>query len=247
MADEQPPAFLFAYVPKRPRTQEAYTKIAAISRQIIAIKVFANTKGLAQPVLLPGVTTYRQAVFVDDEMFKSAADRARRNGHPIWIADVLDLLRRTDPDRIKHALDRLDNLGVDILDCVHGRLWSEFSSPERMALIKDAVKRKRASAVLKGTVKEPRAGGTNNGLLGASANRRKAMRNANALDETIEAFKTSLPPGTRLTPSLVMHHLNAIGLKPPRAEMWSLNGCKNLLKRLDQANQRKHAPEEGGQ
>ncbi|WSH64905.1 hypothetical protein U8Q05_25800 [Rhizobium ruizarguesonis] len=234
MADEQPPAFLFAHVRKKPRTQAAYAKIAAIGRQITAIKVFANKKCLALPVLLPGVTTYRQAAFVDDEAFKSAVDRARRSGHPIWIADVSDLLRRTDPDKLKHAFDRLDNLGVDILDCVHDRLWSEISSPERMALIKDAAQRKLASGVLKNAVREPQAGVTNNGLLGAGANHRKAIRNANALDETIKAFRTSLPPEISLTPSMVMHHLNAIGLKPPRAEIWSLNGCKNLLKRLEE-------------
>lgn len=212
---------------------------------MISIQAYANRNGLTRPELFLGVATYRQAAFVDDEMFKSAAEHARRTGRPIWIADVLDLLRKTDPRRLERAMDRLDKADVEILDCLQDRLWSDFSAVERRALIRDAITRKLASSARKEIAKDPHASVVSNGLRGAGANRKKAIRNANALEETVEAFRSSLPPGTSLTPSTLMHHLNTQGIKPPRAERWSINGCKNLLRRLEEKSRQEPHPDDG--
>lgn len=232
MTDGRALAFLFAYVPKMPRSAAEYSQISALRKQAAIVRAFAQRKGLEPPFRIPAVTTYRNAVFTQNDAFNRAVTQARERGQSVWIADIWDLLLKTRPERLEAALQKLDDLDVDVLDCVHGKHWKEFTGADRVALLQKVSSRKIASAAQRNTPQERETSHHQNALRGAAANRREAKRRAGSLRPTVEALKSSLPVGTTLTPSMLMHHLNNAGIKPDRAQHWSLNSCKNLLKRL---------------
>lgn len=71
-----------------------------------------------------------------------------------------------------------------------------------------------------------------NRLAGAEANRNKADRQAEQYRAIVEELEADLPAGELLSPSVLMHRLNELGIRPPRSERWSLNGAKRLLARI---------------
>jgi hypothetical protein len=128
-------------------------------------------------------------------------------------------------------------LDIDVRDCLSGKTWKEFGATERLALARDAFSRKFVASVSlpSSAARKGQAPDIRNALKGASANKTKAERRAEQLRPVVGALSATLDPGQALTPSLLMHHLNAEGILPERGKAWSLNSCKNLLHRLQSA------------
>ncbi|MGO4440775.1 hypothetical protein [Rhizobium sp. RAF56] len=227
-------AFLFAYVPRMPTSDDELSRISVLRTQSAIMYRYARNMGLEPPDRLLAITTYRAATFTRNLTFKRAVAQARDAGTGVWVADVWQLLRRTPAANVTSAVEDLDNLDIDVLDCLSGKTWKQFGAPERLALVRDAFSRKFATSVSwpPGAAPKGQAPDIRNALKGASANKTKAERRAEQLRPVVDAFGTTLNPRQTLTPSLLMHHLNAEGILPERGKAWSLNSCKNLLHRL---------------
>ncbi|WP_327212032.1 hypothetical protein U8Q06_23865 [Rhizobium beringeri] len=234
MNNPKPIAFLFAYVPKMPTSVNELNEIGALRTQSAILLQFARKIGSEPPERFPAVTTYRNATFTRNAIFKRAATQAQSSGTILWVADIWQLLRKSSPANAARALEDLDNLQIDVLDCLSGKSWKEFGPTERGLLVRDARSRAVASAVSSssGAARKGQAPDIHNALKGASANKTKAQRRAEQLRPVVDAFRGSLSPDQALTPSMLMRHLNAESVMPERGKSWSLNSCKNLLNRL---------------
>jgi hypothetical protein len=215
-----------------PQTRADYGQISSIRKQSALVKTFAHRSGQKVPDFIFGVTTYRKAIFTQSPSFDRAVALAQELGEAVWVADIWELLRKTRPEDVNAALLKLDELKVDVFDCVHARRWRDFTATDRLAFLQQTMARKIESAAASGHVRNAKTPDPRNGLRGASANRKKADQRAESLRQIVKAFRSELPAGSLLTPSMLMRHLNDIGHKPERAKAWSLNSCKNLLQRL---------------
>lgn len=231
MSHPKPVAFLFAYVSKMPTSVEQLYQIDAVRTQSAIVFRFAHKMNVDRPDRLAAVTTYRDGIFTRNADFKRAVVRAQNHGIDLWLADIGHLLRKTSHANITKALADLDNLQIDVIDCLSGKKWTEFELPERAAFSREALSRKVAS-LASGSVRKGQAPDFRNALMGASANRARAERKAEQLRPEVDRFKATLVPGDVITPSMLMRHLNAEGIPPERGKAWSLNSCKNLLRRL---------------
>ncbi|MBW9055997.1 hypothetical protein [Rhizobium mesosinicum] len=234
MNNPKPVAFLFAYVPQMPASVNELSRIGALRTQSAILLQYARKMGLEPPDRLPAVTTYRGATFTRNPTFENAVARAQSSGTTLWVAHIWELLRKTKPANASKALEDLDNLKIDVLDCLSGKNWKEFGPTERVLLVREAWSRAVSSAVSSssGAARKGQAPDIHNALKGASANKTKAQRRAEQLRPVVDALKSSLSPDQALTPSMLMRHLNAESIAPERGNSWSLNSCKNLLNRL---------------
>ncbi|MBP2462833.1 MULTISPECIES: hypothetical protein [unclassified Rhizobium] len=227
-------AFLFAYVPKMPTSVEELSRISALRTQSAILFGFARKMGFESPDRMPAVTTYRDAIFTRSAVFERASAQARSCKTALWVADLWQLLRMTSSGNLTRVLEDLDRLDIDVLDCLSEKMWREFAAAERAVLLREAFSRKMVSSISlpSETDRKGQAPDIQNALKGASANRKKAERRAEQLRPVVDEFRAALPPEQVLTPSMLMRHLNDRGVMPERGKAWSLNSCKNLLRRL---------------
>ncbi|MGF0539885.1 hypothetical protein ACQQ2Q_17940 [Agrobacterium sp. ES01] len=225
-------AFLFAFVAKTPASKNEALKIRAIYEQINIIRVFSARNGISSPKFMAGVTTYRRASFTDDPVFHEATVLAESAGQQVIVSDIHALLRATDPSKILRVLGRLDEIGGRLLDCMTGKSWDQFNDQDRLRVMQEASARKALAQLKKPSRHQDEYDRTPNSSKGADANRKRANQEAARLRPIISSLESSLPAGSKLTPSRVMHHLNEIGEKPRRADAWSINAVKHLLARL---------------
>jgi hypothetical protein len=232
-------AFLFAYVPKMPTSPEEWSRISALRTQSAILFRFARKMGFESPDRMPAVTTYRDAMFTRSVVFERASALARRFKTALWVADIWQLLRMTSSGNLTRVLEDLDRLDIDVLDCLSGKKWKEFAAAERVLLVREALSRRMVSSISlpSETYRKGQAPDIQNALKGASANRKKAERRAEQLRPVVDQLRAVLPPEQVLTPSMLMRHLNDKGVIPERGKAWSLNSCKNLLRRLQIAEE----------
>lgn len=234
MSYPKPVAFLFAYVPKMPTSAEDWSRISALRTQSAILLQFARKMGFESPDRMPAVTTYRDAMFTRSAVFERASTQARSDTTALWVADLWQLLRMTRSGNLTRVLEDLDRLDIDVLDCLSGKKWKEFAAAERVVLVREALSRRMVSSISlpSETDRKGQAPDIHNALKGASANKKKAERRAEQLRPVVDEFRAALPPDQVLTPSALMRHLNDKGVMPERGKAWSLNSCKNLLRRL---------------
>lgn len=236
MSQKPPIAFVFAFVHKMPRSRDEAMKIRAIYEQVNAIRIFCAQNGFPTPKFMAGVSTYRKALFTDNAVFEAARSLAANSGSRIFVSDISGLFASTAPEKVTRGMERLDEIGDILFDCLTGRTWSQFAAPDRLRLLQEATTRRQLEKVDKPKRREG-AGDIANSIRGAAANKARADQEATRLQPIISTLERSLPPGASLTPTIVMHHLNAIGEKPKRAKTWSINSVKNLLARLSAPEQ----------
>lgn len=236
MSLNPPIAFVFAFVHKMPRSRDQAMKIRAIHEQVNAIRLFCAQNGFPTPKFMAGVSTYRKALFTDNAVFEAARSLAANSGGRIFVSDISGLFGSTASEKVTRGMERLDEIGDILFDCLTGRTWRQFTAPDRLRLLQEATTRRQLEKVDKPKRREG-AGDIANSIKGAAANKARADQEATRLQPIISSLQRSLPPGTSLTPTRVMRHLNAIGEKPKRAKTWSINSVKNLLARLSAPEQ----------
>lgn len=228
-------AFLFAYVPHTPKSLAELSGVPAIRLQHLALRNFAEKNDIKIVKAFPDFTTNREKAFIDRSKFEQAVAAARVNKLPLLIANIRDLLIRTKSDQIKPCMDRLDGIEADIFDVASARYWSSFDHAARLGIVSAALAHKEVGRAISLGKKLSEPAQLNiklNQLAGAQANRRKADRQAEHLRTIVEELEAKLPPGDSLSPSVLMHRLNELGIKAARSDKWSLNGAKRLLARL---------------
>ena len=229
---DPPIAFLFAFVPKMPRSTTEAMKVRAIYEQVNTVRIFCARSGVPDPKFMAGVSTYRKALFTDNAVFKQALSLAANSGRRVMVSDISGLLRSTDPAKVSRGLERLDEIGANLFDCLTERTWDQFTASDRLRILQEATTRRGLEKVAKPKQQDGGRDTTPNSIRGAAANKIRADQEAARLEPIISSLEKTLPPGASLTPATVMHHLNAVGEKPRRAKQWSNNGAKNLLARL---------------
>ena len=232
MPIDPPIAFVFAFVPKMPRSTIEAMNVRAIYEQVNAVRISCARSGVPDPKFMAGVSTYRKALFTDNAVFKQALSLAENSGRRVMVSDISGLLRSTDPAKVRRGLERLDEIGANLFDCLTEKTWNQFTASDRLRILQEATTRRGLEKVGKPKQQDGGSDRTANSIRGAAANKIRANQEAARLAPIISSLERSLPPGVSLNPATVMHHLNAIGEKPRRAKRWSINGAKNLLARL---------------
>jgi hypothetical protein len=227
MADNSIPAFVFGHSHNVRAPEAAQFQLPTIRRQMGAIEryVAENKLGTARPYV--GVTGYRQGIFFRHQVFINLESVAAQRGTAVLVADLLSMLLSVGPSYQRDIVEDLDRLQADILNCANGKLWRELSLSERDEFAQQFENRRELSAA------KAREFMRYASWKGSKTAQLRAERDAESYKQVIRSLKSQLPEGVELTPSILMHHLNNIGLKPPRANRWSRNSCKNLLLRLD--------------
>lgn len=230
-SNNQPVAFLFAYVRRMPKSIDELGQIKELRGQAAILVRYAKANGLGLPLKRPAITTYRPALFTRNVIFRRAVAEARAASTPLLVADLAHLLRTARSVNPAAIMEDLDKLEVELIDCTSGKKWREFGAADRLSWLQEAASRKIGSAVV-ASKRKGRGPEIENALKGALANRTKADQQANQLRPVVKEVLATLGPDEPLTPARLMRHLNERGIRPARGATWSYNACKNLLGRL---------------
>jgi hypothetical protein len=230
-SNNQPIAFLFAYVRRMPKSIDELGQIQELRAQSAILVRYAKANGLPPPLKRPAITTYRSALFTRNVIFSRAAADARAASTALLVADLGHLLRIAKSVNPAKIMEDLDKLEVELIDCTSGKKWREFSAADRLSWMQEAASRKIGSAVA-ASKRGGQAPEIKSALKGALANRTKADQQANQLRPLVEELIATLGPDEPVTPAQLMRHFNEHGIRPARGATWSYNACKNLLGRL---------------
>lgn len=157
-----------------------------------------------------------------------------QNNGRIIVADLSHLLNGVPVAKFDDCIEYLDNLPCELYDIDSDMEWGSFSVLRRTVIkAARAAKRKTEQAISRGRRTKGSSDGDlrKNQLAGARANTRKANMAAERLRKVIADFH-SIQAGGEISPSALMHHLNDLEIKPPRANRWSITTVKRLIARL---------------
>lgn len=230
------PCFVFGYVAGRSRPSKEL-KAPLIERQLGRIGRFLLKTGWTPGECFVAVTTYRRRAFVDHPTFHKAVADARGNGVPLIVGDLGDLLSRVPAEQFSKSVNRILALDIDLLDASTGKLSREMDK-RAWRTIRDAafVRAQARQAIATGqkSGKKPTRDVTLGQAKGAEANKLRARRLAESIRPIVAEMKAELPHDQDLSPSAVMHHLNALGIKGPNAGTWSRVSVSRYLRILSE-------------
>ncbi len=230
-------AYVFSHVPKSFESKDEPGKHPWINRQCKLIEHFAKRNGLQIEKFFVHATTYRGKSFAEFSQFDLAVARGLAHSHPIVIGDLRELLRRTKASLITRAFTKLDQVPATVIDASSGQKWRDIPDSDKQSMMLEAVRANHArSQIIRAGQglkwDERRAPPKSNQLLGAKANSIGAQNRAAALAPFVTSIEGTLPPGTKLSASMLAHELNKAGVPATRSSIWSVNAAKNVLARL---------------
>lgn len=229
--------FTFSRVNRKPRSVKDLNGNAWLTNQRRQIAGWVNATGGELIETIVDTTTSTKPAFAKSSEFRRAIQRAVSTGADIVLADIQELLGRSDAAQIFDSVRILDAAPVNIWDASRKAVWASLSLEERQAIMMKsiAVRTSRSKTIRAGvrrrkTPPKPPAGSDRQ--LGAIINRKKADAKARRLADFVNAERKKLAPGEELSPSRLGQALNDAGIQPDRASAWGHNSAKNLIERL---------------
>lgn len=224
------PAFVFAYVARKPRSLSELNELPAVERQTLAIKKWSHLTGGELGRVFLETTTDRKKAFVDCAKFQEAIKFATERKTELLVGGLFELLSRVPRDKYSKCVAYLDGLGLAVRDASNNSCWHNLGKSVRDAIEGMSIdRRRRGLAISAGLERRPAGSSTRGSATGVAANRRRALRTAMQIKPIVDEMKAELPGGAVLSPSALMHRLNDLGLKGPRSDKWSLNAAKRYL------------------
>lgn len=229
--------FMFSRLNRKPRSAKDLSGNAWLMNQRRQIVGWLLATGGDVVETIVGTTTSTKPAFAKSPEFRRAIQRAIDTGADIVLADIQEMLGRSDAKQILDSVHILDAAPVNIWDASRNTVWASLSSEMRSAvMIKAIAVRASRSKTIKAGVRRrampPKAPADNDRQRGASANRKKADMKARRLADFVNAERKKLTLGEELSPSRLAKALNDAGIQPDRAAAWGHNSAKNLVRRL---------------
>lgn len=214
--------------------------VPGASKQILAAKDYAASRGYAIDRWFQDHNTYTRAVPLLQPEFRRAARWAREHGVPILIESFGRLTRNLDPDEAVAELVRLRDTGVEIIDC-GAELRLSSAGDE---VIRFGIRQARRSTNLRAVT--TRVGIERKSGAPRKPKRRRITRarlNADQFaahtEEMIKELRAKMPEDQRQNLSALARALNEHGYTAARGGSWSAQTVRRSLKRADQYRRRR--------
>jgi hypothetical protein len=229
--------YVFSYLSKTIKSNDGLGNNAWIRRQSAILTKYASENSIQIARLILKTSTYRGKSFVEFAEFDAAVSHGLASSNPVVIADLRELLRRTDVGLTLKVINKLDQVQVAIIDASTGEEWKTLADSVRQSIILEAAHahHSRSLAIKNGQVLKGKKRGLPpeaNRLLGAKANRVSAENRAAELAPFVATLEEALLPGAKLSASFLARQLTEAGIRAARSPTWSPNAAQNLLDRL---------------
>lgn len=225
-------AYCFAYVRRRPKTNEE--RVAVVARQVGLIQAFGKNAGYKVVRWHIALRGNRNRHFAQTPEFQSAVELAKAMSAPLIVGVLFDLFCVTDPAMNSDAFRTLADCGVQIVDASSGRV---FNAEDDAVMVHTArtVAAARRAPITRGISKSKtvKSAAPHNQAKAARGSAIAADRRALRLKPFVDEIRSELPRGEVLRPTLLARKLNGRALKTERGKDWSATTAKALIGRLE--------------
>ncbi|TJW51954.1 MAG: hypothetical protein E5X65_20705 [Mesorhizobium sp.] len=233
----RPVEFVFCRVNQKPRSADDLNRNAWLVDQRRQIRSWAHANGYEIATTVVSTTTSAKPAFAKSADFRRAIHSALSPGSCLVIANLREMLARTDPLKIPECVAILDAAPVNVWDASRNEIWAlmPLNARQDLMLKAIAIRTSRSRSILAGLSRRtssPKAPSTSGKQRGALGNRREADAAARRLADFVKAEIESLGSGAVLSPSHLAKALNHAGIPPARSTTWEHNSAKNLIERL---------------
>jgi len=131
--------FRFCRVNRKPRSAKDLNSNAWLSNQRRQIVGWARATGAEIVGTIFGATTSTKPAFAKSSEFRLAIERAMSIGADVVLADIQEMLGRSDAAQILDSVHILDAAPVNIWDASRNVVWASLSSEMRCAIMIKAI------------------------------------------------------------------------------------------------------------